>query len=89
MVSFININIEVQCGICFEPLDISMNNPAFEPDNDKDIAEEIIDDINGKTRTVYIEAYHNGIISVEPCKNGCSRFFSFDIDQISYCSEGN
>ncbi len=74
MVDFINFKIIARCSVCDASLDISMLNPAFSPDSDKDILVEIEHEFeHGETRIVREEKYQDGLFIVEPCENGCKK----------------
>ncbi|MBC8246867.1 MAG: hypothetical protein H8E81_04720 [Deltaproteobacteria bacterium] len=70
MGSLINIKILPKCAVCDSELISYMLEPAFKTDKKKSLTSAIPTLAEGVT-TIYEEVYQEGVLFIEPCKNGC------------------
>ncbi len=70
MGSLINIKVLPKCAVCDSELTAYMLEPAFKTDKKKSLTGAIPTLEEGVT-TIYEEVYQEGVLFIEPCKNGC------------------
>ncbi len=70
MGSLLNIKILSKCAVCDSEMTTFMLEPAFKTDKKKSLAGAIPTMAEGVT-TIYEEVHQEGVLFIEPCKNGC------------------